>query len=160
MSTFSRRRRTLCTRASSGPAAARECWPDRQRRAAATRTGTCEGKSRKRARRVKVSADGAGVVSHARVGLLREVAQYTGLVEAITKALVDTYKGVPVHAPGRVFTDSAVAVADGADAISGVSVVAHRQEIVRAGGLDATAVVCPDSPHVDSIPGPSGWVDC
>jgi len=62
-----------------------------------------------------VSADGNGVVSHAGVGLLREVAEYTGLVKALDGALLDTYRGVPVHAPGRVFTDLAVAVADGSD---------------------------------------------
>jgi len=76
-----------------------------------------------------VSADGQGVVSHAGVGLLREMAEYTGLVEGVTSALIDTYKGVPVHAPGRVFADLAVAVADGADAISGISVLADRQDL-------------------------------
>lgn len=80
-------------------------------------------------RRVVVSADGDGVVSHAGVGLLREVAEYTGLVEGITTALLDTYRGVPVHAPGRVFTDLAVAVADGADAISGIAVLGDRQDL-------------------------------
>ena len=86
-------------------------------------------KRSKRVPRVKVSADGAGVVSHAGVGLLREVAEYTGLVEGLTAALLDTYKGVPVHAPGRVFTDLAVAVADGADAISGIAVLTDRQDL-------------------------------
>lgn len=93
------------------------------------RTGTSEVKSSKRSRRVKVSADGAGVVSHAGVGLLREVAEYTGLVEAVTAVLADTYRGPWVHAPGRVFTDMAVAVADGADAISGIEVLTDRQEL-------------------------------
>ena len=86
-------------------------------------------KRSKQVRRVIVSADGHGVVSHAGVGLLREMAQYTGLVETVTTALVDTYKGVPVHPPGRVFTDLAVAVADGADAISGISVLGDRQDL-------------------------------
>lgn len=80
-------------------------------------------------RRVKVSADGRGVVSHAGVGLLRELAEYTGLVEGVTAALIDTYKGVPVHPPGRVFCDLAVAVADGADAISGIAVLGDREEL-------------------------------
>lgn len=86
-------------------------------------------KRSKQVRRVIVSADGHGVVSHAGVGLLREMAQYTGLVETVSTALVDTYKGVPVHPPGRVFTDLAVAVADGADAISGISVLGDRQDL-------------------------------
>lgn len=86
----------------------------------------------KRLRRVKVSADGVGVVSHAGVGLLREMAQFTGLVDGVTDALIDTYAGVPVHPPGRVFTDLAVAVADGADAVSGISVLADRQDLFGA----------------------------
>lgn len=61
--------------------------------------------------------------------MLREMAEYTGLTDALTDALIETYRGVPVHAPGRVFTDLAVAVADGADAISGISVLADRQEL-------------------------------
>jgi hypothetical protein len=79
--------------------------------------------------KVKVSADGAGVVSHAGVGLLREMAQYTGLVSAVTGALIDTYSGVPLHAPGRVFADLAVAIADGADCVSGIGVLADRQDL-------------------------------
>ena len=79
--------------------------------------------------RVKVSADGAGVVSHAGVGLLRELAEYTGLVDRVSRALIDTYKGLPLHAPGRVFTDLAVAIADGVDAVSGIAVLADRQDL-------------------------------
>ena len=86
-------------------------------------------KRSKRARRVVVSADGHGVVSHAGVGLLREMAEYTGLVEGVTDALIGTCKGVPTHAPGRVFTDLAVAVADGADAISGIGVLTDWEEL-------------------------------
>lgn len=93
------------------------------------RTGTCEVKRNKRSGRVVVSADGQGVVSHAGVGLLRELAEETGLVDGITAALIGTYRGVPVHAPGRVFTDLAVAVADGADAISGIAVLGDREDL-------------------------------
>ena len=76
-----------------------------------------------------VSADGAGVVSHAGVGLLREMAEESGLVDGVTAALIGTYRGVPVHAPGRVFTDLAAAVADGADAISGIAALGDREEL-------------------------------
>lgn len=76
-----------------------------------------------------VSADGVGVVSHAGVGLLREISEYTGLVDGVTAALADTYRGPWIHAPGRVFTDLAVAVADGADAISGIAVLGDREDL-------------------------------
>ena len=42
---------------------------------------------------VKVSADGRGVVSHAGMGLLRELADLTGLSTQLTEVLADTYKG-------------------------------------------------------------------
>lgn len=76
-----------------------------------------------------ISADGQGVVSHAGVGLLREMAEYTGLVDGVTAALIGTYKGLPIHAPGQVFSDLAVAVANGADAISGISVLGDREDL-------------------------------
>lgn len=43
-------------------------------------------KRSKRVRRVVVSADGQGVVSHAGVGLLREMAEFTGLAAGLTAA--------------------------------------------------------------------------
>lgn len=78
---------------------------------------------------MKVSADGEGVVSHAGLGMLREMAEYTGLVNALNGALVGTYRGVPIHAPGRVLSDLAAAVADGADAITGIAVLGDRQGV-------------------------------
>lgn len=78
---------------------------------------------------MRVSADGVGVVSHAGVGLLREMAFESGLVGAVSAALEDTYRGVPVHPPGRVFADLAAAIADGADAVSGIAVLRDRGEL-------------------------------
>ncbi|MDR3660334.1 MAG: IS1380 family transposase [Mycobacterium sp.] len=70
--------------------------------------------------RVKVSADGHGVVSHAGVGMLRELADLTGLSTQVTAALADTYRGPWIYEPGAVFADLAAAVADGADCIDAV----------------------------------------
>jgi hypothetical protein len=70
--------------------------------------------------RLKVSADGCGVVSHAGLGLLREVAELTGLSSQVTAVLADTYGGPWTYAPGEVFADLAAAVADGADCVDGV----------------------------------------
>ena len=63
--------------------------------------------------RMKISADGAGVASHAGCELLRELAAATGLVDAWDRALIGTYRGVPVHFPGQVLADLAVSIADG-----------------------------------------------
>jgi hypothetical protein len=94
-----------------------------------SREGTSRVKRSKGVRRVKISADGAGVVSHAGVGMLRELAQDTGLTAGVTAALADTYDGPWVHAPGRVFTDLAVAIADGADCISHIEVFGDRAQV-------------------------------
>ncbi len=66
------------------------------------------------------------MVSHAGTALLRELAEGTGLVSAVTGALIGTYRGVPVHMPGRVFADLAVAIADGVDAVTGIEVLRDR----------------------------------
>ncbi|MHB8435877.1 MAG: IS1380 family transposase [Acidimicrobiales bacterium] len=68
--------------------------------------------------RVKVTADGEGVVSHAGAELLRELAGHTGLIDAWDTALIGTYKAMPIHFPGSVLADLSVAIADGADSIS------------------------------------------
>jgi hypothetical protein len=79
---------------------------------------------------MKVSADGGGVVSHAGVGLLREVADLTGLSSQVTEVLADTYRGPWTHAPGDVFADLAAAVADGADCVDSVgSLWGDRQQV-------------------------------
>ena len=77
--------------------------------------------------RVKVSADGDGVVSHAGVGLLREVADLSGLTGGVSAVLADTYKGPWLHDPGRVFTDLAAAVADGADCVAGIGALGDQE---------------------------------
>ncbi|HZD69101.1 MAG TPA: IS1380 family transposase [Actinomycetes bacterium] len=77
--------------------------------------------------RVKVSADGDGVVSHAGAALLRETAAYAGLVDGVSAALADTYRGPWLHAPGQVFADVAVAVADGARSVTGIEVLGDRE---------------------------------
>lgn len=86
--------------------------------------------------RVKVSADGQGVVSHAGMGMLRELADLTGLSAQVTAVLADTYRGRWVYAPGEVFADLAAAVADGADCIDGVGQVCGDRE--HAFGLAAS----------------------
>ena len=80
-------------------------------------------------RRLKVSADGSGVVSRAELAMLRERAEPTGLVAALAEAMADTYRGAWVHSPGQVLTDLAVAVADGAAAITGIRVLGDRQGV-------------------------------
>lgn len=62
------------------------------------------------------------------MGLLRELADLTGLSMQVTEVLTDTYKGPWVHAPGAVFADLAAAVADGADCIDGIGQLCGDRE--------------------------------
>jgi len=92
------------------------------------------------ARRVKVSAGGHGVVSHAGMGLLRELADLTGLSAQVTAVLADTYKGPWMYAPGAVFADLAAAVADGADCIDGVGQLCGDREHVFGAKASTTTM--------------------
>ncbi|OFB36470.1 transposase [Mycolicibacterium sp. (ex Dasyatis americana)] len=90
--------------------------------------------------RVKVSADGHGVVSHAGMGMLRELADRTGLSAQVTAALADTYRGPWVYAPGEVFADLAAAVADGADCIDAVGQLCGDREHVFGAKASTTTM--------------------
>ena len=79
--------------------------------------------------RVKVTADGEGVVSHAGAELLRELAGHTGLINAWDAALIGTYKAMPIHFPGSVLADLAVAIADGADSISDLKALRDEPDL-------------------------------
>jgi len=92
------------------------------------------------ASRVKVSADGRGVVSHAGMGMLRELADRTGLSAQVTAVLADTYRGPWVYAPGEVFADLAAAVADGADCIDGVGQLCGDREHVFGAKASTTTM--------------------
>ena len=61
--------------------------------------------------------------------MLREVADLTGLIGNVTEVLADTYQGPWVHEPGGVFADLAVAVADGADCVSGIGTLVDQQRL-------------------------------
>jgi hypothetical protein len=87
-----------------------------------------------------VSADGHGVVSHAGMGVLRELADLTGLSGQVSDVLADTYKGPWVYAPGAVFADLAAAVADGADCIDGVGQLCGDREHVFGAKASTTTM--------------------
>ena len=76
---------------------------------------------------LEVSGDGTGVVSHAGIGLLRHLADKTGLTHALSAALAT---GRLVHHDrGRVLADLACAIADGARGFSDFRVLADQSEL-------------------------------
>ena len=74
------------------------------------------------------------------MGMLRELADRTGLSAQLTAALVDTYRGLWVDAPGEVFADLAAAVADGADCIDGVGQLCGDREHVFGAKASTTTM--------------------
>jgi Transposase DDE domain group 1 len=73
---------------------------------------------------LRVTGDGAGIVSHAGVALLRALADNTGLTAGLSKALASRRQ--LVHDRGRVLADLACAIADGAEVISDFRVMADQ----------------------------------
>jgi hypothetical protein len=65
---------------------------------------------------LRVTGDGAGIVSHAGVVLVRALADNIGLTAGLSKALAS--RRLLVHDRGRVLADLACAIADGAEVIS------------------------------------------
>ena len=75
---------------------------------------------------LEVTGDGTGIVSHAGLGLVRRLADKTGLTRGLSQAL---WSGrVLGHDRGRVLADISCVIADGARAISDFRVLADQQE--------------------------------
>ena len=75
---------------------------------------------------LEVTGDGTGIVSHAGLGLLRRLADKTGLTRGLSQAL---FSGRLLHHDrGRVLADISCAIADGARAVSDFRVLADQAE--------------------------------
>jgi Transposase DDE domain group 1 len=79
------------------------------------------------ARGLQVTADGTGIVSHAGVALVRALADNIGLTVGLSKALATDR--LLIHDRGRVLTDLACAIADGAEVISDFRVIGDQDEL-------------------------------
>lgn len=78
---------------------------------------------------LSVSGDGVGVVAHTGSIALRMMAERTGLVKHLSKAMVRR-SFVPVHDRGQVVADVAVMLADGGEAISDINVLRHQSQVL------------------------------
>ncbi len=72
---------------------------------------------------LKVTADGAGVVSHAGARLLADMASRSGIGGDLSAALASIVKRPRRHAPGDVLVDLAVMLADGGECVSDLRVL-------------------------------------
>ncbi len=85
-----------------------------------------------------VNVGGHGVVSHIGSAATRLLADRAGLTGALSRALAR--RGfVPLHDRGRVLTDTAVAIADGATTIAGIDTLRHQGELFGQVASDTTA---------------------
>src|SRR6266498_5584508 len=88
---------------------------------------------------VEVSADGAGLVSHAGSALMAQVADKLGLTKALSLRLAVLKRRRRGHDPGRVFRDLAVMLADGGECVSDLGAVREQEALVGAVASDSTA---------------------
>jgi hypothetical protein len=84
-------------------------------------------------------ADGRGVVGHAGARLLADLADATGLSEAMSEALAPSRQRDHGHDPGRVAVDLAVLLADGGEAIADLAVLRNQGELFGPVASDSTA---------------------
>lgn len=79
--------------------------------------------------RLKVSADGRGVVSHAGARLLSDLADQVGLTDGLSIAMAPTKQRRRGHDRGQVLMDLAVMIADGGTAISDLAVLRDQPKL-------------------------------
>jgi hypothetical protein len=85
-----------------------------------------------------VTADGAGVVSHAGSRLLADLADATTLTGELAVALDGVRGSRPRRDPGRVLVDLAMGIADAAEAISNIVILADQPALLGSVASDST----------------------
>jgi hypothetical protein len=88
---------------------------------------------------VEVSADGAGLVSHAGSALLAQAADKLGLTKALSLRLGAIKQRRRGHDPGRVICDLAVMLADGGECVADLGGVRDQEALFGAVASDSTA---------------------
>ncbi len=90
-------------------------------------------------RSMRVTVDGKNLVSHAGTALLSELADRSGLTEAMSQAMSGCGINWHTHDPGVVLTHLAVAIADGADCLSDLASLREQSELFGPVASIATA---------------------
>jgi hypothetical protein len=100
---------------------------------------------------VEVTADGAGLVSHAGSALLGQVADRVGLTRALSTGLSAVKQRRRGHDPGRVVRDLAVMLAGGGECVSDLGAVRDQDALFGRVASDSTAFRMVD--RIASTPG-------
>ena len=90
-------------------------------------------------RRAKVIPDGKKLVSHAGAALLAELADRSGLTEAMSEAMAECGISWHTHDPGVVLTHLAVAIADDADCLADIAALKEQEDLFGPVASVATA---------------------
>jgi len=88
---------------------------------------------------VEVTADGAGLVSHAGTALIAQVAEKVGLTKALSRGLAGVKQRRRGHDPGRVVCDLALMLADGGECVSDLGAVREQDALFGEVASDSTA---------------------
>lgn len=88
---------------------------------------------------VEVTADGAGVVSHAGSALLGQVADNLGLTRALSQGLAEIKQRRRGHDPGRVIRDVAVMLADGGECVADLGAIRDQEALFGPVASNSTA---------------------
>jgi hypothetical protein len=100
---------------------------------------------------VEVTADGAGLVSHAGSALVAQVADKVGFTTALSRRLAEIKRRRRGHDPGRVIRDLAVMLVDGGECISDLGAVREQDALFGGVASDSTAFRVVD--RIASTPG-------
>lgn len=88
---------------------------------------------------VEVTSDGEGLVSHAGSALLAQIADKSGLTQALSVRLAGLKARRSGHDPGRVVRDLAVMLADGGDCLADIGALRDQDGLFGAVASDSTA---------------------
>jgi hypothetical protein len=88
---------------------------------------------------VEVTADGAGLVSHAGTALIAQVAEKVGLAKALSRGVAPVKQRRRGHDPGRVIRDLALMLADGGECVSDLGGVREQDALFGEVASDSTA---------------------
>jgi hypothetical protein len=100
---------------------------------------------------VEVTADGAGLVSHAGTALLAQVADRVGLTGALSLGLAPIKQRRRGHDPGRVIRDLAVMLTDGGECVSDLGGIREQDALFGQVASGSTAFRMID--RIASTPG-------
>lgn len=113
--------------------------------------GTSKVKRTNARPQLSVTADGKGIAAHAGTRLLAEMADFTGLSDALSDALSPTVRRARRHDPGRVLLDLALTLADGGDCLSDLAVLRDQPNLFGSVASTPTASRVIDSVDAERL---------